>query len=101
MHAHDFKIVYKGNKGIALQCIHCGQPARLRPKYDRTRKIVNFFLYTPLLCLAMMSKNHWIGFGFLVLTLLILYVVLPFVYAIVLKNVKCQEKFFENCKKMI
>ena len=49
MHAHDFKIVYKGNKGIALQCIHCGQPARLRPKYDRTRKIVNFFLYTPLL----------------------------------------------------
>ena len=31
MHAHDFKIVYKGNKGIALQCIHCGQPARLFP----------------------------------------------------------------------
>lgn len=99
MHAHDFKIAYKGTKGIALQCIHCGQPARLRAKYDRMRRVFNFFLYTPLLYLSIMSKNYWLRFGFLVLDLLLLYIILPFFYAIVLKKVKCQEKIFESCEK--
>lgn len=98
MHAHDFKIVYKGNKGIALQCIHCGQPARLRPNMIEHGKLLIFLVHTTSLSCHDVKESLdriWI----LVLALLILYVVLPFVYAIVLKNVKCQEKFFENCKR--
>ena len=96
---HEFKMAYRGNRGIALVCSRCGKPAMFKKKYRKWFQLLNFALSAPLFYFAYNSNTLLSRFLFLLLALLFLLLVMPAIYGFFfLFQLNWQHKILEDCK---
>ena len=94
---HDFHFCYKGNRGIALRCSRCGNPAEFRKRFCIWRWLM-FCIVTLLFYVEFMSREplpRLLSLGAIILLLLFGF---PTFHALIFRrNIRLQDKYLLPC----